>query len=195
MPVTLSWRNFHRNDTENIHPFMWDTRQIGPAEGPEKALVPLQEAKHTMKHFPKRPGSQSPACVCCWCWIWFFHVFSLKAEFLLHQLPLYHSFPLTVASKELRGRWDELLLAAPSWCRRKNGAASAAGFWVPAPGIVPTAWGNPGCPKFSTTWILAQDVTWMVNMAQKVCVHGIPIQPLRALLMHPEWELGAPCTC
>lgn len=103
---------------------MWDIRQIIPAEGPEKT-VPLQEARHTMKNFPKRPGTQSPQCFCCWCWIRFFHMLSLKAGFLLHQLPLSHSFPFPVISKELRGRWDELLLPAPLLVQEEGWSCSS----------------------------------------------------------------------
>lgn len=128
---------------------MWDIRQIVPAEGPEKALVPLQEVRHAMKHFSKRPGTQSSVCFCCWCWIRFFHVFSLKAEFLLHKLPFIIHFHSQWLQKSAEEGEVSFCCQPLSWCRRKGGAAPAAGFWVPAPGIVPTAWGNPGCPKFS----------------------------------------------
>lgn len=158
---------------------MWDIRQITPAEGPEKAVVPLQEARHAMKHFPKRPGTQSPVCVCCRCWIWFFHVFALKAEFLLHQLALYH---------HLHSQWFQRSSEEVRW-------AFAASPFLGAGGRVELLqlWGSgcqhheqsqlpramQGAPNSMLLYLgtecvtLAQDMTWMINMVWKVCVHAL----------------------
>lgn len=62
IPGTLSWHHSPRSDIDNVCPFRWDIRQIIQAQGPEKVVVSLQEARHVMK--PSLKGQAvSPPCV------------------------------------------------------------------------------------------------------------------------------------
>lgn len=89
---------------------------------------------------------------------------------------------------------------------RAGGRLELLQLQAPAPGAVPAAWGNPGCPRFSAPCILAQKATQHdlgtghdMNAKQGmkgVCVHAMGFPSSRYLLVlqiHTEQELcGTP---
>lgn len=154
MPVTLPWHNFHRIDTDNTYPFMWDIRHIVPAEAQRRLLFHCKKPG-TPWNTSQKGQAVSPLSVfvadagydfsmCSPSRLNFYYT---NCHFIIH----FHSQQLQRSSE----KGEMSFCCQPlSWWRRDGGAV---GFWVPAPGIVPTAWGNPGCPKFSTACILVQN--------------------------------------